>query len=77
MRRVYTSLLPLAALVTVACSSKAQNETSHSVANGGITAAGWTGQIDANEARRGQVLSNDKLATEWFFARGMSLPEAA
>jgi hypothetical protein len=64
MRRVYASLLPLAALVSVACSSKAQNETSHAVANGGITATGWTGQIDANEAKRGQVLTNDKLASE-------------
>src|SRR4051812_45956958 len=64
MRRVYASLLPLAALITVACSSKAQNETSRAVSNGGITAAGWTGQIDPNEAKRGQVLANDKLATE-------------
>src|SRR4051812_6998462 len=64
MRRVYASMLPLAALVTVACSSKAQNETSRAVSNGGITAAGWTGQIDPNEAKRGQVLANDKLATE-------------
>src|SRR5256885_11056167 len=64
MRRVYASMLPLAALVSVACNSKAQNETSRAVSNGGITAAGWTGQIDPNEAKRGQVLANDKLAME-------------
>jgi hypothetical protein len=60
MRRIYT-LLPIAALVSVACSSKAQNETSRQVAGGGISVAGWTGQIDANEASRGQVIANAKL----------------
>jgi len=64
MRRVIASLLPLAALISVACNSKAQNETSRAVSNGGITVAGWTGQIDANEAKRGQALNNDKLASE-------------
>lgn len=64
MRRIHT-LLPLAALVSVACTSKAQNdgktETSRQVAGGGVSVAGWTGQIDANEASRGQVLANAKL----------------
>jgi hypothetical protein len=60
MRRIYT-VLPLVALISVACTSKAQNETSRQVAGGGISVAGWTGQIDANEASRGQVLANAKL----------------
>src|SRR3982751_230308 len=60
MRRIYT-LLPLAALVTAACTSKAQNETSRQVANGGVSVTGWTGQIDANEASRGQTLANAKI----------------
>ena len=72
MRGLYT-LLPVAALVIVACTTNAQNdaakndttkaqgETSRQVAGGGISAAGWTGQIDANEAGRGQVLSNAKF----------------
>jgi GH25 family lysozyme M1 (1,4-beta-N-acetylmuramidase) len=60
MRRFYT-ILPLAAIVSVACTSKAQNESSRQVANGGISVSGWTGQIDANEASRGQALSNAKL----------------
>jgi hypothetical protein len=64
MRRVIASLLPLAALVSVACNSKAQNETSRAVSNGGITVAGWTGQIDPSESKRGQALNNDKLANE-------------
>jgi hypothetical protein len=64
MRRVYTSLFPVAALVVVACNSKAQVETSRQVAGGGVSVAGWTGQIDPGEARRGQVLANAKIATE-------------
>lgn len=75
MRRLYT-FLPLAALISVACTTKAQNdatktdtthsmasstETSRQVAGGGVSVPGWTGQIDANEASRGQVLSNAKL----------------
>jgi hypothetical protein len=64
MRRVYTSLFPVAALVVVACNSKAQVETSRQVAGGGVSVPGWTGQIDPGEAKRGQVLANAKIATE-------------
>ena len=64
MRRVYTSLFPVAALVVLACNSKAQVETSHQVAGGGVSVPGWTGQIDPGEAKRGQVLANAKIATE-------------
>jgi len=39
-------------------------ETSRSVANGGISVAGWTGQIDANEARRGHSINDDKLTKD-------------
>jgi len=65
MRRVYCSILPVAAVVVVACSGKAQqSETSRQVANGGVSVSGWTGQIDPGEARRGQVLANGKLTQE-------------
>jgi hypothetical protein len=83
MRRKYASLLPVAALVSLACTSSSQNgtsasstaqsttsasgtpmESSRSVAGGGISVNGWTGQIDANEAKRGQALSNAKLTSE-------------
>jgi hypothetical protein len=64
MHRVYTSLFPVAALVVLACNSKAQVETSRQVAGGGVSVAGWTGQIDPGEAKRGQVLANAKIATE-------------
>jgi hypothetical protein len=39
-------------------------ETSRSVKGGGITVAGWTGKIDANEERAGQALDNAKLSEE-------------
>jgi hypothetical protein len=64
MRRINFSLLPVAALLSVACSGKAQNETSRQVAGGGISVNGWSGQIDPNEARRGQTLANAKLAND-------------
>jgi len=61
MRRVCYSVLPVAALVVLACNGKAQNETSRQVSNGDVSVSGWTGQIDPGEARRGQTLSNAKL----------------
>ncbi len=42
----------------------AQGESSRAVAGGGISAAGWTGRIDASEASRGQVLANAKLTSD-------------
>lgn len=64
MRRFYASLLPIAALVSLACTSKAQNEVSRNVAGGGISVPGWSGQIDPGEARRGGLLTNAKLTKE-------------
>jgi hypothetical protein len=63
MRPVIVAL-PVAALVLIACNSKAQNETSRAVAGGGISAPGWTGKIDPSESSRGQTLSQAKLAKE-------------
>jgi hypothetical protein len=77
MRRIYTSLLPVAALISVACSSKAQNEASRQVAGGGISATGWSGQVDPNEAKRGQTLANAKLATEGSSLRVTTGPAVA
>jgi hypothetical protein len=64
MRHRYASLLPVAALVSLACTSKAQNENSRQVAGGGISVPGWSGQIDPGEAKRGQLLTNAKLSKE-------------
>lgn len=38
-------------------------ESARAVEGGGISVSGWTGKIDANEAKQGQVLSNSKLAS--------------
>ena len=70
MRRIYSSVIPLATLALLACKGEAQNdaarpaETSRAVDNGGISVSGWAGKIDPGEARRGQVLSNAKLTQE-------------
>src|SRR5215831_1833825 len=39
-------------------------DTSRAVADGGVFAPGWTGQIDAGEAGRGSTLNNAKLTAE-------------
>ena len=49
---------------TSTAASSAPMEETRAVAGGGISAAGWTGQIDASEASRGQMITNAKLATE-------------
>lgn len=64
MRRVYASVLPVAALLLVATTSQAQVESSREVAGGGISVKGWTGKIDPGEATRGQALNNAKLAND-------------
>jgi hypothetical protein len=64
MRRIYTSLLPIAALFSLARTSPAQMDAARPVAGGGISVKGWTGRIDANEASRGQTLNNAKLAND-------------
>lgn len=79
MRRVYGYFFPVA-LVSLACTSNPQTESASStaststssapmdgarvVAGGGISAVGWTGQIDAAEASRGQMITNAKLSSE-------------
>ena len=37
-------------------------ETARAVAGGGISVPGWSGKIDANEEKQGQVLNNAKLS---------------
>src|SRR2546423_9268156 len=44
--------------------SQGMNETTRQISGGGVSVNGWSGQIDAGEARRGQVLSNAELAQE-------------
>ena len=56
--------LAVAAAAALPSTSFAQGETSRAVASGGISVPGWAGKIDANEASRGSVLENAKLAAE-------------
>ena len=64
MRFIYSSILAVAIVMLIPAMGRAQDETSRSVAGGGISAPGWTGKIDANEERSGQKLSNAKLSQE-------------
>lgn len=48
-------------LVTPFAAAQAQTEESRAVAAGGISAAGWMGVVDANEARRGLKITDAKL----------------
>ena len=65
MRLVYGYALAVAAVMSAPNIIGAQQaEAARSVAGGGITAAGWTGKVDANEEKNGQTVNNAKLAME-------------
>jgi hypothetical protein len=66
MRRIYIPLLAIFALaiIPVAFSQEGQNETSRTVAGGGVTVSGWTGKIDTREAAAGMTLNSAKFAKE-------------
>ncbi len=65
MHRIYGFALAAVsvALVPLANVASAQ-EAARSVAGGGISVPGWTGQIDASAAKRGSTLANSKLSKE-------------
>jgi hypothetical protein len=54
----------IAILLLIPSSSFAQDETSRSVAGGGVSVPGWTGKIDANEQKQGKTLNDAKFAKE-------------
>jgi len=62
MRFIWGSALvvSIASLVPSVFSAQGQ-EGARAVAGGGISVPGWTGKIDANEEKAGQVLNNSKL----------------
>jgi hypothetical protein len=68
MRTVYRSLLALAATILVSSSTYTLiahgQETSRSVAGGGISVPGWAGKVDANEEKSGKSVSDAKFAKE-------------
>ncbi|HME06854.1 MAG TPA: hypothetical protein VKG25_07380, partial [Bryobacteraceae bacterium] len=56
--------LAAAILLLIPSLSNAQDETSRSVAGGGITVPGWMGKIDDNEAKQGKTINDAKLSKE-------------
>jgi hypothetical protein len=64
MRIMHHAVLAMSLVALLPIGIFAQDETSRSVAGGGISVPGWTGKIDANEERSGQALNNAKLAKE-------------
>jgi len=64
MRRVYGSALALAAVMLVPGSNAQAQETSKSVANGGIMADGWTGKVDASEEKAGKTVKDAMFMKE-------------
>lgn len=67
MRRVFVSVVSLAAIALVPRVSAAQNppmEASRGVAGGGIFVPGWTGKIDSTRENAGLALNDAKLAKE-------------
>lgn len=64
MSRTRMHLLAPLALLAMAGAPLTAQETARTVADGGITAPGWMGKVDANEAGRGQVITNSRFAPE-------------
>jgi hypothetical protein len=63
MRKTYSSVIAITAIMLVSLSTAAQ-DASRSVAGGGISVAGWSGKIDANEEKQGKTLNDAKFAKE-------------
>lgn len=65
MSRTSTSALAVAAMLLMAATGSIQaQDANRSVAGGGISVEGWTGQIDASAASSGQTLADAKLAMD-------------
>lgn len=64
MRPAYLTAFSTATLLLIPALVKAQDqgETSRSIAGGGVSVPGWTGQVDANEGKAGKTLSDAKLS---------------
>ena len=50
------------------------NESSRTVAGGGVFAPGWTGKIDASEEKAGQTLKSAKLSMDGKTMKGTTGP---
>jgi len=64
MRLDNRSIIAISILLLIPSLSYPQDETSRSVAGGGISVPGWTGKIDASEQSRGKTINDAKFAKE-------------
>ena len=66
MKQVMTGVLAFTAIVALPQMVTAQgmDETARKIENGGVFAPGWTGKIDAQEAKRGGTLNDARFAKE-------------
>ena len=64
MFRTATRIAASLTLLMAAGTPLVAQEEARAVAGGGITAPGWMGKVDANEAARGQVITNSRFAAQ-------------
>lgn len=57
-------MIATAILLLIPSLTHAQDESSRSVAGGGISVQGWTGKIDTSEQRQGKTISDAKFTKE-------------
>ena len=65
MRRVYATpfaIVTALSVVSIAAQQAPPADASRKVTGGGITAAGWKGRVDANEAAKGGKIEDSKFA---------------
>ena len=63
MRRVYATTFAIVTALSVSMAAQQPPaDASRKVAGGGITAAGWKGRVDANEAAKGGKIEDSKFA---------------
>jgi hypothetical protein len=60
----FSTSFATALLLLIPAIGSAQDESSRSVAGGGITVPGWTGKVDAVEAKAGKTVNDAKFAKE-------------
>jgi hypothetical protein len=58
------SFAAIALLIPISVFAQGQTETSRSIAGGGISVAGWTGEVDASAKAAGQTIKDDKFTEE-------------
>ncbi|MGZ8378769.1 MAG: hypothetical protein ACXWZS_04780 [Gemmatirosa sp.] len=64
IRSIYTPMAAVTAFLAIGTTTAGAQDSSRAVVGGGVSVAGWTGRVDANEAKAGQTLKNAKLAKE-------------